>query len=151
MVSLVDIVRQTRTVKIAAGEIELRGLGLRQIADLFLAFPSLRNISTEGAPDIGVVELIAQAPDAIATVIAESARQPEAVEAIADGVLTPDDVIECLTVIADLTFPQGARPFLERLWRLLGLRVAAKAGEDQGTSAPMVPSDSSLPVMMAAK
>ena len=142
MVSLVDIVPQTRVVKIAAGELTLHGLGLRQIADLYITFPSLRNLFTPGAPEIGIAELVVLAPDAIAAAIAEAADQPEAAEALAGGaLLTPDEVVDCLTAIFELTFPRGVTPLLERLAALLGVVVSpdASIGKAAATSAPPPP------------
>jgi hypothetical protein len=146
MVSLVDIVPQKRTVQLAAGELELRGLGLRQIADLFLQFPSLRNIFTEGAPAITAAEVILGAPDAIGTIIALSAGQPEAAEKIVDvgGGLSPDELGDCLEAIYDLTFPRGIAPFLVRLAPFLGLVADAPSGRDLDMSVPPGPSNSSL-------
>lgn len=153
MVSLVDIVPQTRTVAIAGGELVLRGLGLRQIAALLLQFPSLRNLITDGAPAIDFTELVALAPDAIATIIAEAAGQPDAADAIADGVLTPDEVLDCLTAIQQITFPGGVRPLLERLGLFNPVTGAepVPAGKDQVTNTPPPPSNSSPPDMMAAE
>jgi len=152
MVSLVDIVPQKRTVQIAAGELELRGLGLRQIAGLLLQFPSLRNLITEGAPAVDFAELLTLAPDAIATIIAEAAGQPDAVEALVDGSLTPDEMLDCLTAIHELTFPRGIRPLLQRLG-LVGPddNASVPAGKDQAMSTPPPPSSSSPPDMMAAE
>ena len=56
---------QKQVVQIAAGTIELRGLGLRQIADLLVRFPELRKLMVEGAPAIDVDTMLAGAPDAI--------------------------------------------------------------------------------------
>ncbi len=152
MVSLVDIVPQRRAVTIAAGELEVRGLGLRQIADLLLQFPSLRNLITEGAPSVDFAELIALAPEAVGTIIAEAAGQPDAVAAIVDGGLTPDEMLDCLTVIHELTFPRGMRPLLQRLG-LAGPDASEPvlAGKDQATSTPPPPSSSLPPAMMAAE
>jgi hypothetical protein len=153
MVSLVDIVPQKRTVQIAAGELELHGLGLRQIASLLLQFPSLRNLITEAAPSVDFAELLILAPDAIASIIAEAAGQPEATEAVAEGnLLTPDEILDCLTAIQGLTFPRGIRPLLQRL----GLggpddSVPVPAGKAPATSTPPPPSSSSPPDMMAAE
>jgi hypothetical protein len=149
MVSLVDIVPQKRTVQLAAGELELRGLGLRQIADLFLTFPSLRNIFTEGAPALSPAEIIVCAPDAIGTIIALAAGQPEAAEKIVDvgGGLTPDEIGDCLEAIYELTFPRGVTPFLIRLAPFLGLIADAPTGEDLDMNVPPGPSNSSLPDM----
>jgi hypothetical protein len=149
MVSLVDIVPQKRTVQIAAGELELRGLGLRQIADLFLQFPALRNLFVEGAPEVSFAELIVQMPDAIGTIIAEAAGQPEAAETIVNGGgLAADELLDCLLAVRDLTFPRGVAPLLARLPALLG--GGGPSGRDQDTSAPpepngLLPADMSLP------
>jgi hypothetical protein len=153
MVSLVDIVPQKRTVQIAGGDLELRGLGLRQIAYLFLHFPSLRNWFTEGAPEVDPVELITLMPDAVATVIAEAADQPEAVEALANGaVLTPDEMYECISVIFDLTFPRGVVPLLQKLTAFVGRdAVLGQGGRAQAGNGQPVPRNSSPADMMAAQ
>ena len=151
MVSLVDIVPQTRTVKIAAGELELHGLGVRQIASLLLQFPRLTNVITEGAPAVDFTELLALAPEAISTAIAEAARQPDAVDAIADGLLTPDEVFDCLAAIGEITFPRGVRPLLEKLGRAGLVGAPAPAGKAPDTNTPPPPSNSSQPDMMAAE
>lgn len=151
MVSLVDIVPQTRTVQIAAGELELHGLGLRQIASLLLQFPSLRNLLTEGAPAVEVDGLLSLAPDAISTIIAEGARQPNAIDAIADGIVTLDEALDCLAAIIELTFPRGVRPLLEKLARAGLVAGPLPAGKVPDTSGPPTQSNSSPPDMMAAE
>jgi hypothetical protein len=149
MVSLVDIVPQKRTVQIAAGELELRGLGLRQIADLFLQYPVLRNLFVEGSPEVGLAELIVQMPDAVGTIIAEAAGQPEAAETIVNGgALTADELLDCLLVIRELTFPRGVGPLMERLTALLGGNVAGQSGRALDTNAPREP-NGSLPQGMS--
>jgi hypothetical protein len=149
MVSLVDIVPQKRTVQLAAGELELRGLGLRQIADLFLQYPVLRNLFVEGSPEVGLAELIVQMPDAVGTIIAEAAGQPEAAETIVNGGgLAADEVLDCLLVVRELTFPRGVGPLMERLMALLGSTVAGPSGRAQDTSAPPAP-NGSLPADMS--
>jgi hypothetical protein len=152
-ISLVDIVPQKRTVQLAAGELELRGLGLRQIAHLFLQFPSLQNWFTEGAPAVDPVELINLLPDAVATVIAEAADQPNALEVLASGgVITPDEAYECISVIFDLTFPRGVVPLLQKLTALVGRDAAlGPVVGEQGGTGQSVPRNSSPPDMMAAQ
>jgi hypothetical protein len=144
MVSLVDIVPQKRTVQIAAGELELHGLGLRQIADLFVQCPALRNLFVEGAPEVNIADLIVQAPDAVGVIIAEAAGQPEAAEAVAGGSLAPDELLDCLTVIRDLTFPRGISPLVERLTALLGGIAVGPSGRDLDMNVPQGPSNSLL-------
>lgn len=145
MVSLIDIVPQRKTVQIAVGEIELRGLGLRQIADLLTRFPELRKLLVEGAPAIDVDTLIAGAPEAIGTIIAEAANQPEAAETIADA-LSLDDLADCLIAIRDLTMPNGVAPFMDRIGRLVSAGGGPR-GRDQDTNTPPPPSDLSLRVI----
>jgi hypothetical protein len=154
MVSLVDIVPQKRVVQIAAGELELRGLGLRQIAELFLIFPSLRNLSVANAPEVTAVDVIAWAPDAIGTIIAWAADQPEAAGKIVDigSGIAADEAFECLQVIYELTFPRGINPFLERIVPLLGLLFGSTSGNgldpsggDQAMNMPPEQNGSSPP------
>src|SRR6185503_6011090 len=121
MVSLIDIVPQTREVETAHGTVVLRGLGLRHIADLFLRFPEVRKFFSPGAPEIDVAVLLSEAPDAIAAIIAEAAGQPEAAERIAEA-FSPDDAAACLLAIQELTMPA---PFFARLGALLGNSAAS--------------------------
>ena len=148
MVSLVDIVPQTRTVEIGAGELKLRGLGLRHIAELLLRFPELRKLWIDGAPVLDIEVLIETAPDAIGTIIAEAASQPEAAGNISLS-LSLEDVFECLIVIRELTMPGGVNPLVERLGRLLGADDA-QVGKAAATSMPRQPSNSSHPATVPA-
>ena len=131
MVSLTDIVPQTREVETAHGTIALRGLGLRHIADLFLRFPELRKFFSANAPAIDVAVLLTEAPDAIAAIIAEAAGQPAAADRIAEA-FSPDDAAACLLAIQELTMPA---PFFDRLGALLGNRAAS--GRPNGRAADM--------------
>ena len=141
MVSLVDIVPQRRTVTINGGsELELRGLGLRQISSLLLRFPELRNLFANGAPSLDFDTIVIAAPDAIGSIIAESAGQPDAADNIADA-LSLDDLAECLIAVRDLTMPQGVLPFMDRLEKLLGADASAHlVGKGPGTTTPLPPS-----------
>jgi len=144
MVSLVDIVPQTRTVQIAAGDIELRGIGLRQIADLLVRFPELRKLMVEGAPAVVVETLLADAPEAIGSIIAYAANQPEAADTIADA-LSLDDLADCLIAILDLTMPSGTAPFMDRIARLVSGASGAPLGKGPDTTMPPRPNGSSQP------
>jgi hypothetical protein len=148
MVSLVDIVPQRQTVQIAAGEIELRGLGLRQIAYLLTRFPELRKFMVEGAPAIDVDVMIADAPGAIGSIIAQAAGQPDAEDTIADA-LSLDDMMECLIAIRDLTMPNGISPFMDRIARLVSGASAAPPGKAPATNMPLRPNGSSQPATAA--
>ena len=121
MVSLTDIVPQTREVETTHGTLTLRGLGLRHIAELFLRFPEVRKFFSAGAPEIDVAVLLAEAPDAIAAIIAEAAGQPQAAERIAEA-FSPDDAAACLLAVQELTMPA---PFFDRLGALLGNSAAS--------------------------
>lgn len=131
MVSLVDIVPQTRIVFIEAGDLELRGLGLRHIADLLLRFPELRKLWVTGAPALDVETLIENAPDAISAIIATAAGQPEAADKV--DAMSIEDVLECLIAIRELTLPGGADPFAEKLGRLLGADALLGRAADMNT------------------
>jgi len=137
MVSLVDIVPQSRTVELSIGAVELRGLGLRHIADLLVRFPELRKLWAGGAPALDIDTLIETAPDAVGTIIAIAASQPEAAATIGD-VLSIDDAAECLIAIRELTMPGGVDPFVEKLSRLLGAD-ALPAGREAATNTPPPP------------
>ena len=141
MVSLVDIVPQTRPVELSIGTVELRGLGLRHIADLLVRFPELRKLWAGGAPAFDVDTLIEAAPDAVGCIIAIAASQPEAAETIGDA-LSIDDAAECLIAIRELTMPGGVDPFVEKLSRLLGAD-ALPSGKEAATNTPPPPSNSS--------
>jgi hypothetical protein len=153
MISLVDIIPQKRSVATAAGELELHGLGLRQIADLFLQFMTLRDLFTEDT-DVTIAQVALQAPDAVATIIAEAAGQPEGADSITRGALSPDEILDCLEAIYELTFPRGVSPLLKRVsahLRAAGVVVLGRPGRDQDTSAPPQPNGSSPPAMPLAK
>jgi hypothetical protein len=141
MVSLVDIVPQTRTVRVNGGsEIELRGLGVRQIASLLLRFPELRKLFASGAPALDFEAVAIAAPDAIGAIIAEAARQPDAADAIADA-MPLDDCAECLNAVLDLTMPDGFAPFMEKLGRLLDSGAGLRSGRAAATNTPPPPSN----------
>ena len=152
MISLIDIVPQTRTVQLASGEIALRGLGLRQIAELLVRFPTLRSLLVfDGELALDVDTLIRVAPDAIGAIVAEAAGQPEAADTVADG-LPLDDIAECLLAVIDLTMPNGPSPFLGRLTKLLGTGTAAEpAGRAPDTISQLVPNGSLLPDTLPTK
>ena len=119
MVSLIDIVPQTKTVRINGGsEIELRCLGIRQIANLLLRFPELRKLFSSGAPALDFDGIVIAAPDAIGAIIAESAGQPDAADNIAEA-FSLDDLAECLLAVRDLSMPNGVGPFMDRLAKLI--------------------------------
>jgi hypothetical protein len=140
MVSLIDIVPQTRTVRINGGsEVELRGLGVRQIAGLLLRFPELRKLFANGAPALDFEAVAIVAPDAIGNIIAEAARQPDAADNIADA-MSLDDCAECMAAVIDLTMPDGFGPFMEKLGRLIDGGAGLRAGRAAATNTPPPPS-----------
>jgi hypothetical protein len=149
MVSLIDIIPQTRTVQIAAGELTLRGLGLRQIADLLVRFPELRKLMVEGAPAVDVDTMFALAPDAIGTIIAQAAGQPDAAATIVNA-LSLDDLGDCLIAIRDLTMPNGVGPFMNRVARLVSGASGDPVGREADTNMPPRRSNSSQPAIASA-
>jgi len=139
MVSLIDIVPQTRMVETAHGTIELHGLGVRRIANLLLRFPEIRKIFSGNAPEIDAVVLMTEMPDAIGAIIAEAAEQPESAERIAD-VFSPDDAAACLVAVQEMTVTP---PFFDRLAALLGNSGASgrPRGREAVMSSPPPPSN----------
>jgi len=143
VVSLTDIVPQRRTVSINGGsEVELRGLGLRQISSLLLRFPELRKLWSDGAPALDFETIVIAAPDAVGAIIAEAAGQPAAADNIADA-LSLDDCAECLGAVVALTMPDGLGPFMVRLEKLFGAVDvnAPLAGKVPATTTPPPPSN----------
>jgi hypothetical protein len=141
MVSLVDIVPQTRTVELSIGTLQLHGLGLRSIAALLMECPELRKLWVNGAPALDIDTVICEAPSAVGLIIAIAAHQEDAADNIADA-LSLDDAAECLIAIRELTMPGGVDPFVEKLARLLGAD-ALPSGREAATSMPPPPSNSS--------
>jgi hypothetical protein len=141
MVALIDIVPLKRTVQIADGEVPLRALSLRQIADLFLRFPPLQQRLTPGAPPVDPSLLIVSMPDAVGAIIAEAAGQPEAAENIATNMST-EDVAECLIAVLEITAPRGLGPLLDRLANLFGTQFAGIPGKVPATNSQRPPRNS---------
>lgn len=139
MVSLLDIVPQTRVVTIADGELTLRGLGLRRIADLLVRYPELRTLLAEGAAALDVDAMIAAVPDAVGAIVAEAAGEPEAADTIANS-MALDDIVDCLQAVVDMTMPRGPVPFMAGLGRLLGGAVVPTPRTASDTISPPPPS-----------
>lgn len=137
MVSLVDIVPQTRMVEIAAGTIKLRGLGIKHIAALLVDYPELRKLWMNGAPAVEVETLIATMPGAVGSIIAMAAGEEGVADQIIDA-LSLDDIAECLIVVRDLTMPEGVDPFVAKVGRLLG--GGPLSGKAAATNTPLPPS-----------
>ena len=66
-------------------------------------------------------------------VVAQAAGQPEAAQAVANGALAIDELLDCLVIIRELTFPAGLGPLLQRL-TVLGVGAVGLRGEDQATN-----------------
>lgn len=135
MVSLLDIVPQVRVVEIAQGELTLRGLGLRRVADLLARYPELRTLFAEGAAGLDAGAMIAAVPDAVGAIIAEAAGEPEAADTIAEA-MPLDDLVDCLQAVVDMTMPRGPVPFVGALGRLLGGAVGPDPGRAPDTLSP---------------
>jgi hypothetical protein len=147
MVSLADIVPQTREVEITSGTLKLRGLGLRHIADLFLRFPEIRKLFDMRAPEINVPVLIVEMPDAIGAIIAEAAGEPDMADHVADA-LSPGDATACFNAIMEMTQPG---PFFHLLAGMAGTADAPdRPGRAADTNSPPQPSSSSVAGMTPA-
>jgi hypothetical protein len=129
MVSLTDIAPATARVAVLGSEIEVRGLTMRDIAHLLSRFPQLRMIVAGRQESLTVDDIIAAAPDAIASIIAcgTGGRDDDAAHAAADAlpVEAQTDVIEAIVA---LSFPKGFGPFVARLMAMAGQLQSAVVG-----------------------
>jgi hypothetical protein len=132
MVGLLDIAPLSKTVKIQNAEIKVTGVSARGIAFLIGRFPEVKALFAEKSEPITPERLMQLAPEALAAVLAcgcgyvegEGAKKAE--EVISN--LSAGDQLELLSAVLELTMPQGAGPFVEKLTAM----VAAVGGGGSG-------------------
>ena len=115
MVSLVDIKKSRKMVPLRGDEVEVRGLAANYIAELLAGSNELRLLLAEKAlsPDL-VVSLVTQLPMMIAQVIAfgVSKRDDDATIRFILDELTPEEVVDLLSAILELSFSRGIPSFI---------------------------------------
>lgn len=140
MVSLTDIGPSKGKVEVRGQFVDVNGLTVEHIIGIITAFPEVRKILAEREADLQT--LVAQAPLAVAMMIAAGTGHPEDKEhiEIASG-LGVGEQYELMAKIFELTFPKGMQSFLD------GVRAAMDSagarGWDQATKSPAQSSSAS--------
>lgn len=149
MVSLIDIVEQTSSVRIGEHDVTVHGISAENIAQVLLRFPEIRMILiSETGVDKGVVmALVERFPEAAGLILAAAtgtdlAPGDEAHEKTLKAVVTKARNLplglqyDILEKTLDLTFPRGVENFLAGVGaRLKRLGVGA-GGWGAGTTLP---------------
>lgn len=119
MVSLVDIGNIRHTVMVRGQELDVGGVSAQGVMILLDRFPELRKIMSGKGDDSSGAKIVEMMPEALGAIIAAGCGAPgdKDQEAIARN-LTIAEQVELVDEIFKLTFPQGLRPFVERLVKL---------------------------------
>lgn len=114
--------------------VTVHGLSMRAIATLLARFPNLLNLFQGRDLDLSMLAVVA--PDAAAAIMAAGAGHPDEYDAekkcAAFGLQVQVDM---LVKIADLTFPAGIGPFVERLTALAGSLPGSQQPQGNGAAA----------------
>lgn len=138
MVGLLDIAPITEAVSVRGQQIEVRGISAKGVAVILSRFPVIRQLMAGVRKDeITADDLIALAPDAIASIIAAGCGHPgdEKAEKIAAD-LAAEEQADLVVAILRLTMPGGVRPFVEKLMQLesvISPRPAVAGGKAPAT------------------
>lgn len=120
MVSLTDIAPSTRTVPVGGADVSVFGVSAKGIASLLSSFPQLRSVFTGGISSLKPDDLMKNAPEAIAAIIAAGCGQPGDPKAIAIAENLPvGEQAAILDVVIQLTMPDGVGPFMDALNKML--------------------------------
>lgn len=137
MASLADILPATAQVEIRGQSLEVCGVSLKLLAKLFGSAPAIRLAVTGRAKEISAEDIIA-VPDFIPMLIAAGLGKEGDEETIrlAEKVLNPEEQVNLVTKIWELTLPGGVVPFVQSLAALAGVQEsgAVPAGRARGTS-----------------
>jgi hypothetical protein len=137
MVSLVDIGPSKGQVEVRGQMVDVNGLTASHIVGILMAFPEVRKILAEKEADLQM--LISQFPLAVGMMIAAGTGHADEEEHIAIAQqLGVGDQFDLMSKIFELTFPKGAKSFLD------GVRAAmASAGVRGWDQAMKLPEQSS--------
>jgi len=145
MTSLADIGPLTRTVPFRGHEIEVRGISAFEIFGLLEDYPELKRLMT-GQPIEGdiVSMFITGFPSTIASIICAACDKADDTASRAVALrMTAGEQAMFLKSIAELTFPQGVKSFLEDL-KAVGKQLSGGRGWGQVMKSP-APSSSASP------
>lgn len=136
MVGLLDIAPATESVSVSGVPIAVFGVSVKALVDIVTAYPNVRAAFSNDAYEVG--NLVREAPEAIADVIASAVGHPgdkQYVEAAAK--LSVEDQLTILDAAMRLTLPSGMPSFLERLQRLSsGIATAEERVPDKTSQKP---------------
>lgn len=129
MAQLKDLVQPVRTVTVDGEEFILHPVTISQFAAIINMHPEFATLLNK-QPSMATVAMAM--PHVVPEIIAASLRQPEAVEAA--GNLSIQTQIEFLDRIAEITIPDGVRPLMEMLAKIVTGRPVINGGglQDQG-------------------
>lgn len=140
MDSLLDIAPITETVEVAGKQIQVSGISIRDIANLIVRFPKLKDLFAGDRDNINATGLAAMIPEAIGAIIACGVGSPhdKKYEVAANKLATGDQVALLATIIT-LTLPGGLDPLMARIEGVVSL-----AGEKAMLSIREIPSNGEL-------
>lgn len=150
MVSLIDIGDMKAKVPLRGQDIEVNGITAEHLVVLFHAYPELRKVFTGQVDGDVISSLINQAPLAVAHIVAlATGYEPEdgskfEKACAAARKLAVGEQFAILHKCAEITFPQGAKSFLDGVGAAVGLPPGA-LGWDQVTKSPAPSSVASAP------
>jgi hypothetical protein len=139
MVSLVDLGRLRKTVKLRGQDIEVQGLPAHFIVDMLATSNELRLVMAERAVSGDIImALAAQFPHMLAQCIAMGVGKQGDAETIQFALfdLMPGEWIELMEPIVELTFPRGVKSFVDGLTRLVRHVAPDAAGWAAATNSP---------------
>lgn len=142
--SLLDIGPLSKQVDVGGKVLEVYGISVKGIAILFQRFPEARGWFTGVGGNVKVQELVKEAPDAIAAVIAAGCGFPGNKEAEEVAAKLPIEAqLDVLQAIAGLTFKNGFGPFAERIADLAEAAQSVNYGKAIPMNSPPTSKNSS--------
>jgi hypothetical protein len=135
--SLLDIGPVSEKVQVGDKLLDVYGVSVKGVFALFARFPEIQQWFKGGR--INQEQLIAEAPDTLAAIIAAGCGEPGngAAEETA-GRLPVDTQLDILEAIGRLTFKNGFGPFVKRIVALAAQAQSVNYGRVQDTKSPPV-------------
>ena len=145
--SLLDIGPVSEKVQVGSKLLNVYGISAKGIFAVFQRFPEVRTwFTVKQGQKIDLQKLIAEAPDAIAAIIAAGCGEPgnAAAEETA-GTIPVDTQLDILEAIGRLTFKNGFGPFVQRIVALSEQAQSANFGRAPDTKSPQASKPLSAP------
>lgn len=143
MVSILDIGRISKNVKIQGTDVPTYGITAQALVGILLNFPQLRKVIAEKSLDgDGLTEIVMQAPEAAAQIMAAGLDHPDDPQYIAwASKRSIGEQFELLSAIVSQTFPQGIKSFMDAVQHALD--SAGARGWGPATKSPGLSSSAS--------